>query len=909
MGIILYSPAFVTESETDYWNNPEIYIMTMDDYRHWRDSNPQCKNVACFLPINVQLALAYRQYYAQNFMLVKPEQGKTKKAPFQTLVCEPLTDIELFYLFNYHGSKLPQYSSKKISDFVSNVHKARYYLAQNSLKKTSGKISTMFNIADVYDNRYLQNDLELPLDRDQDYNIYFACNRIRREIDDELSCFRSELFIASHGETVGRFFHITEAPKQTETRLNTQTRLNLIEHTFNSTVRGTFVNLPSNFRNRFIMPEGGHLGHRQKSPEKPKLPSVIMNSSILDITSPARPKPVYQIKTKTKILNIDDTYKSNFGVLGQNQKGSDLDKQKQAEPIAQEKIGQPNKPSSPVSPKKSKQSSRLTSNPDNFSEKSLNIKLEPAKSDSSKSSDKSGSSPNLYPNKSPKITENQPKTDSISNPNKPLGTKNDNTPTNPNSKDSSESITLEFTSSNDSTSNKENIIVQNVEKSDPKVTQPVAKPSPKIRTDFITELIRPRVINKSSDDNSNATTYSDMFPQEHITFDLEAENRNLPGPSNKNPIDYNSMHNLSEEMKNMQINFKDQLDLLLEDYRKITIDPNNKIVPDPSLNVAFLNDINQLIVAIDQNKHKAVDIRQHVLETISNIINRYFRNPSGPLDPSKINVDDVNPNNFIQRSALAYLDNIRDNIMQIKPPLTQAQSSTPFADKQIVKITNEFYENIEPLVKCISEQFEEAKLAIEKTVTETNLGPSKQLVPTNLNPKPKPNLPLTTRRSSRLQQQKLAKVARDNSNLAEDEFDTKNLPIKDLSSTVKREKRPHNIRSLPTTPKSKPPPQNKTEPINRKTKVRFNFKTDSPRKAISDKNKKRTVKPDVPDSLYALCDPTMPALEEIEENKTKTIKRKGRKNSSSDSDSPKIIPKKSKSDKPRYVISDTEEEV
>ena len=906
MGMILYSPAFKKENVDSYWDSPKMYIMTMDDYRHWRQKHPQCKNAACFLPINVQISLAYRQFYTQNLVLVKPEQGKTKKAPIKTLVCEPLNDIETFYLFNYHGRKVPQYSSKKVAEYVTNIHKARYYLAQSSLKRSGGKINTMYNIADLYDNRYLQNELELPLDRDQDYNIYFANNRIRREIEDQLECFQSEIFIAQHGEAVGRFFHITEAPKQTEIRLNTQTKLNLTEHTFNTSVRGTFVNLPVNFRNRYQIPEGGHLGHKQTEPEKPKIPSVILNSSIIDITSPARSKPVYEIKTGDKTLKVSSTYKSNFSPF----------KSKSEKPgtTAATKSIIPEKPKAKIDEIKpdiggsGKKLSPKNEPPGTRSEVIGTAKITNAGNIQSVQTGKTKSKTIKTNTAEFNISSNISETKLSGNPVSPTSSRKTSV--------SSDSVTLilssdESNNDDNKNPNQSSKITTNSAKSEPK-----PKPKPKPETDFITELCKPLVTkSRTSSDNSNATTYSELFQNEHITFDLNTNRSDQASITNSS--DYADMHNLSENLRNMQINFKNQLDQLLEDYQKITIDNRHKIVPDSSQNLAFLNDINQLISAIDNNKHKAVDIRQHVLETITNIINRHFHNPSGPLDPSKINIDQVNPNNLMQRSAVAYLENIRDNIIKIKPPLSSTTPNTPYADKQIAKITNEFYESIEPLVKCIYEQFDEAKEAIEKTITETNLGLSKHLVPIENTDKtphkniPKPNISEIPRRSGRLQKKATVDM-KDRSSSNEDERETKNLP---LTSTVKRDKRPTSVKSLPNTPNRKPPLKTKTEPIARKQKVRFDIKTKLPKinentKPGTSENPNKTINPEVPDSLYNLCDPTMPPLEEIATNsQDRPLKRKTRKNSDSDTDSPIIDKKKPKTDKPKYMITDSEEEI
>ena len=349
----------------------------------------------------------------------------------------------------------------------------------------------------------------------------------------------------------------------------------------------------------------------------------------------------------------------------------------------------------------------------------------------------------------------------------------------------------------------------------------------------------------------------------------------------------------------MQINFKYQLDQLLSDYQRIMVSPGDKIVTDPSNNVAFLNDINQLITAIQNSKEKATDIRQHVLETITNIINRHFRNPSGPLDPGQINVGNVNPENFIQRNIMAYLDNIRDSIIKIKPPLNQIASTTPFADKQIIEVTNKFYDNIEPLVKALYDEFNDTRIAIEKIVLETNTGQSTALVAKNQSgAKPKPNLTGHVRKSPRLAQ-KCNQVNFNEDTSSSDDPINKNVPLNKLTSTVKRGKMPQKVKSLPSTPKTKLKmgSKTKTEPVERK-QVRFDVKqTQNPN------NPPKLVKPDIPDSLYDLYDPTMPDLEEInEQDQIRTNKRKKEDDFHLEAESPKPSKKKCKTG-PKYVIS------
>ena len=908
MGIILYSPTLATEEKQNCFDCPDFLVMTMDDYRHWRNDNNEIKNAICFLPMNVQIDLALRQYYTAGFQLVKPEQGKTVKAPYHTLVCKPLTEMEKFYLFNYYNGEVPQFSSKTMNEFITQIQKARYYLAKGCLNPPSGKINSMYNIADFYDNKTLQNELEFPLDRDQNYNSLFASYRIRRHISDELSCFKADLFIASHGEVVGRFYHFTEAPKQTKIRLNTQTRLNLVAHNFNKTVLGTFVNLPTNFQNRYTIPDGGHLGHTVNQPAKTKTPTVVLKSSILDITSPNRNRPVYKLQAGSKTLDLNTTTKSNFDLL---------------------------------KPKNTQNSPTKTTGPKHDSnkiEKPLASQQQPVKSPS--------------PQKSSPQNKTPPKeTDNIDQDNKNEQSQKSS------DKDSSPELTLHFTSSSNSPiikpdntkvtqSHSDNDSPKSPEKQIPISDETTNDPKPKTQkpigpinkidkhelNDSKDSKNSKNTSNKSKDSSTTttSTTYSAIFQPEQLTFIANDRNRN---PNDRDPqTDYDNMHNVTDTLTQLQIDFKNQLENLMLDYQRSLDQPQSSILPDPSSNTSFLNDINQLVKALENNTRKANEIRTHVLEAIFSIVNQHFRNPNGPLNPDKISLEHINSGNFTQRQVVAYLDNMRDAIIKIKPPTTQANINTPLADKKLLDIANNLYETVQPLVQSIYEQFEKARTEVEQNIRTTNLGLSKELVPVKTHkdqPEKTPH-PDKTKKAIYRRKKPVANVRKpldDYYYPSSDEKTSVTKPKIDPQTKPKPKINPQTDNKTNTKMKTQPGlNRDENQPVQRR--LRSHSDNPSKKSAAQARNQrdkgslgKKTTKipvpkisiakntiPKVPDSLHAVCSPTqegMPPLEEIKNPKTSQPKSNKRVHPNN-----RNLPKQKRRKKEnRFQITDSSEEV
>ena len=980
MGIILYSPTLITDEKQSCFDYPKFFVMTMDDYRYWRNDNIAVKNITCFLPMNVQIDLALRQYYTSSFQLVKPEQGKTIKTPYHTLVCGPLTEMEKFYLFNYYNGEIPQFSSKTMNEFITRVQKARYYLAQECLNPPSGKISTMYNIADFYDNLTLQNELEFPLDRDQNYNSLFASYRIRRHISDELSCFKADLFIASHGEVVGRFYHFTDAPKQTKIRLNTQTRLNLVANNFNKTVLGTFVNLPTNFRDRYTIPDGGHLGHQNNLPTKSKPPTVILKSSILDITSPNKNKPIYKLQTSSKVLDLSSTIKSNFSPLPQ--------KCKTINPVTSQVVKPKSLEQAPTQHPRTKSDESPKSNPKaNLSDPSP--KIDPRKSPKSNvSSDLTNSNPNsknspnlvkIIPKEDDKVKID--KTDSEASPKqsdklesnadpKPSDKISDNSSSDKNknsqksnddlNKESSPELTLHFTSSSNSPIINPDLtrVTQSDGDSDNKLIPPKkidiekSLPEPKptsvdknVEADEPKDNKNPKASNNKSKDSSTtttSTTYSAIFQPEHITFIASHNPENKPADS-MSQTEYESMHNVADTLTQLQIDFKNQLENLMLDYQRSLDQPQNSILPSPSQNTAFLNDINQLVKALENNTNKANEIRTHVLEAIFSIVNQHFHNPSGPLNPNKISLEHINSNNHIQRQVIAYLDNLRDSLIKIKPPVTRSNLNTPMADKKLLDIANNLYDSIQPLVQSIYEQFENARVEIEQNIRTTNLGLSKEIVPVNkVSPQPKNNPAQANKEKDFDISEKIKKGIyrrKKQATSTRKPLDDYYYPSSDEKQKPKNTKTHPNKANNPTktikiTSQVKLSPKSKSHPkIDKKEapKRRLRSNSDNPKwsetlkpdpthnkENISKKTSKIPVPkisvskkliPDIPDSLHDVCSPTqegMPPLEEISAD-LKNNRPKPTKRAQSTSHNSRNQKRRKKEN--RYTITDSSEEV
>ena len=97
IGIIWYG---LDQDAQDKLANPTILMMAADDFRNWRQDNPDTVNLICFLPLSVLIELSYRQFFCSGFNLVELKIGATVFPKSYSLECNPLTSHEIFWLTN-----------------------------------------------------------------------------------------------------------------------------------------------------------------------------------------------------------------------------------------------------------------------------------------------------------------------------------------------------------------------------------------------------------------------------------------------------------------------------------------------------------------------------------------------------------------------------------------------------------------------------------------------------------------------------------------------------------------------------------------------------------------------------------------------------------------------------------------
>ena len=109
-----------------------------------------------------------------------------------------------------------------------------------------------------------------------------------------VSEFQTDAYLERHGEAVGVFYDIGTNSNHTKIKMCTTTKLNLISNKFNNVIRGTFLHLPRNDKNRFFIRTSGHCGHKIKRSVAVPKPVIVAGSSIWDISDQSTPKPIYR---------------------------------------------------------------------------------------------------------------------------------------------------------------------------------------------------------------------------------------------------------------------------------------------------------------------------------------------------------------------------------------------------------------------------------------------------------------------------------------------------------------------------------------------------------------------------------------------------------------------------------------
>ena len=297
VGVIVYSKQ---EGAKSSFENPSIQILAPDDYRFWRFENPETKNIISLLPISVQFELCCRQQFVSGFNLVDITPPSIVFPKEYSITCKPLTQQELFFLNEFYGNGgeqyLPKYSDPKIANFISKIASARFQFCLTQLER-QGTVMSMFNQADLTDFLVFQNVRESPLDAELDYNVFSTFKRIRHRIFNEVVEFQTDSYLEKYGTNVGIFYDIGSNDNHTKIRMVTTTKLNMIANKYNNIVRGTFLHLPNNHKNRHRIKIDGHYGHKVTRSIAAPRPVMVEGSSIWDVTNIDSPCPVYPKST------------------------------------------------------------------------------------------------------------------------------------------------------------------------------------------------------------------------------------------------------------------------------------------------------------------------------------------------------------------------------------------------------------------------------------------------------------------------------------------------------------------------------------------------------------------------------------------------------------------------------------
>ena len=678
IGLIQYESKLDTSSSSksgsSSFTDPSITLYSPDDYRHWRRCNPEPKNIICYLPLSVHFELSFRQLFTSGFDIVDITPEKIVMPKDFSLRCKPLTDKELFYLshsYGTNGDRMPKFNKKEVSDFVGLIESARYQFSLTQLVQ-GGKCNSMFNSADLSDQYVVQNILELPDDVIQDFDVFAAYKRIRHNVVNGIETFQTDKYIAEHGTRVGIFYDFNTNPTHTKSKLVSNVRLNLIANKFNSEISGTFLELPSNHKNRLEIDISGHLGHKISKQKKLPKPVAVRGASIWDVSNHKTPSPLYKNEKSVNRGNINNTT-----IFGKKIWAKPNKKLFHTGRIVDIDIG--------TTADNIKQLKKVS-----FVPKQPPIQVFQALGDdSSRTLDLSAT-----------IEENNPVQTDIPDPNAvnaPMTVLNTSIDyQNPVPGPSNSSPTGHH---------------QPVRKT---MTHPNPQPKPKSTN-------APTANQQQSTDapNPNLTTYSDFFNNWRLTFVHKGPSRMTVNESNQSTEIQNNWLNILGDLHRFQSQFRNQFQQLLKEYqiRMVTARDNEEsLVPEPARAILMMNEINVLARCIQNNSSDFDKLRDHITQCVFGIVSTFYSN-----EISRPTIDPIDPNIFsptltLSNEVLAYLDNVRDSLMNLRPfPTTKNQNHSE-KESKILDIVQDFHDGIKPFLDAIVQKYESSRNEIESTL-------------------------------------------------------------------------------------------------------------------------------------------------------------------------------------------------
>ena len=663
IGLVLYESKPDNQSS---FSDPSIELYAPDDFRNWRNLNPEPKNIICYLPLSVHFELSFRQLFVSGFDIVDTTPEKIVMPRDITIRCKPLSDKELFYLdhsYGKNGERIPKFNKKEVLDFAGLIGSARHQFAMTHLIK-GGKCFSMFNIADLSDQYVVQNVLEFPDDAVQDFDVFSAYKRIRHSIVTNIEKFQTDNYLVQNGTLVGVFYDLSTNPSHTKTKLLSNVNLNLISNRFKSEVSGTFLDLPINHRNRVELDICGHRGHKVSKVKQLPKPVSIRGASIWDISNHLTPSPVYRKSPpKSKVGQ-------NTTIFGKKLWGKTPKNLFPNHKIADVDINN--------STFKIKDSKKV-----HFVPKQPPIQVFQAlTSDSSKTLDLSAdvSVPGPAPTDIPNPTVSAA----------PMSALN---------------TSIDYQNQSPGPSNR----------SPTTIRQSVApKPQPNPVPNPIND---PHTV-----PNPNATTYSDFFNNWRLTFVYKGPNMPTINDTNRSTSSSeDNWLNILGDLHRFQSQFKNQFQQLLKEYQSRIVsnsENDESLIPEPSRAVLMMNEINLLARAIQNNSSDFDKLRDHITNCVFGIVSTFYSS-----EISRPNINPVDFSNFtatptFTNEILAFLDNVRDSLMNLRPFPSHPNDNHNLKESKLLKSVNDFHDGIKPLLDAIVQRFEATRIEIDTIINE-----------------------------------------------------------------------------------------------------------------------------------------------------------------------------------------------
>ena len=507
----------------------------------------------------------------------------------------------------------------------------------------------------VFDMDNNRTEFPDPSDAIQDFDIFTAYKRIRHAFVSQIEQFQTDGYIAQNGTLIGLFYDLGSNPKHSQSKLITNVKLNLISNKYKSEVCGTFLDLPHNHRNRLEIDLGGHMGHNFCKKKTLPRPIAVRGASLWDVSDHKTPSPIYSNDKKAKA-------RANTTIFGKKLWSKTPKKLFNTPKLVDFDINTEFKYIKKV----------------NFIPDQPPIQIFQALSDSDKQLDSSD-------DKNPTKTDLQTKTTTENSQLDALDT----------------SIDYE---------------------------NPVAGPSnrPTSNRDFVQQNTSGNGNNPVSDatDTTCKTTFSDFFNQWRLSFiykgaqlpPIDETNRSttVNNQSSFTPRD-NGWLNIMGDLHRFQSQFQNQFQQLLKEYQTRIIHTENEgtLIPEPARAVLMMNEINILARAIQNNSANFEKFRDHITQCVFGIVSTFFSSEINRPNVTPVDFSNMTATPILSNEILAYLDNARDSLMNLRPFPTSPSPNYNEKETKLLTVIKDFHDGIKPFLDAIAQKFESSKAEVD----------------------------------------------------------------------------------------------------------------------------------------------------------------------------------------------------